>query len=79
MIDESVKIRIIRILVGMDCKTFAATLGVCVNTVTSWEHGRNEPIRSKRKALAELCQKHGIAFLPSGYPLPKSELMAVLE
>ena len=79
MISEAKRIHIIRILLGMDAKTFAATLGVCPNTITGWEHGRNEPVRSKRKQLSELCRKHKIAFLPSGMPVPKEELYASPE
>jgi DNA-binding transcriptional regulator YiaG len=79
VIDDSTRIRVIIALAGMDCRTFAKTMGVSAGTVTSWTKGRCTPQRKKRKELAAFCQKKGIAFLPSGCPVPASDLLTSQE
>ena len=68
MISEAKRVRIIRTLVGMNAKTFAAKLGVDAQTVSNWENGRRVPAGRGRKALGELCVAEGITFTESGMP-----------
>lgn len=72
-VDTSAQIRVMRALLGMSRRDFAARLGVSSATLAAWEHGRNTPQGKTRQVLAELCQEHGIAFLPSGMPVPFAE------
>ena len=74
MISESQRVKIIRTLVGMNAKTFAAKLGVDAQTVSNWENGRSVPAGRGRKALGELCGKAGIEFRADGMPLPNDRL-----
>lgn len=74
-ITEATRIRLVRALIGMDSKTFAARLGVCPATLTGWEKARSEPRGENRQALAELCQEHGIGFSPTGFPFPVADVM----
>ena len=79
VVDDSARIRVIRALVGLDSRSFAKKMGVSPQTVTSWEKGRCTPQREKRKELAAFCQKEGICFLPSGCPVPASDLLTSQE
>ena len=72
-ITDSQRIRVIRAIIGMDSKTFAAELSVSAGTLTSWEKGRSTPQPQKRHQLAKLCQRHGLMFMPSGFPVPASD------
>ena len=78
MISESARVRIIRALLGINSKTFAAKLGVDAQTVSNWERGKSVPAGRGREALGELCGKAGITFTATGLPVPVSE-MASLE
>lgn len=78
-IDDSVRVRIIRLLLGIKSKELAARLGITAGALSSWETGRHCPQREKRKLLADICQKEGICFMPSGYPVPMSDLMPVKQ
>jgi DNA-binding XRE family transcriptional regulator len=75
ILDEATRIRVVRALIGMSSKQFATRLGICAGTCTAWEKGRSTPQGTKRHALAELCQEHGIAFSPSGMPFPIADCM----
>ena len=75
-VDDAARIRVIRALTGMDSKSFCEMLHISSGTLTSWEKGRATPQREKRKELAQFCQKLGLAFLPSGMPVPASDLIA---
>ncbi len=79
MVDDARRIRVIRALLGLTSRAFAARMGISVGCVTSWEHGRATPQREKRKELAAFCQKEGIAFLPSGMPVPSIDLLPSQE
>jgi transcriptional regulator with XRE-family HTH domain len=79
MIDESARVRIIRALLGIDAKVFAAKLGVTPSTVSNWENGRRVPAGRGRKALGELCESAGITFTPNGFPVPADEIGGVPE
>lgn len=74
-IDDAMRIRLIRALLGMNSRTFAALLDIEPNTLTHWEKGVTTPNRTKRDILWTLCQEHGIAFSPSGYPFPLADCM----
>lgn len=78
-IDDAARVRIIRAITGMDSKTFALKMGISAGTCTAWEKGRSTPQREKRRELAQFCQKLGIAFLPSGMPVPMSDLVPSQE
>lgn len=79
VVDDAVRIRVIRALLGESSKTFATRLGVTQGALTSWEHARNCPNRESRRVLAEVCQKYGIMFMPSGMPIPSTDLIATQE
>jgi DNA-binding transcriptional regulator YiaG len=79
VIDDAARIRVIRAILGMDSKTFSSRVGISPGTCTAWEKGRASPQRDNRKVLAELCQSSGIAFLPSGMPVPMSDLLSIQE
>lgn len=70
-VQESVRIRLIRALLGMESKSFGARIGVCPATVTNYERGRSTPTEKTRETLQTLCEVHGIWFTPEGYPLPR--------
>ena len=72
-ITDSQRIRVIRAIIGMDSKTFAAELSVSAGTLTAWEKGRSTPQPQKRHELAKLCQKHGLGFTPTGFPMPMDD------
>ncbi len=74
-IDDSVRIRVIRATLGMNHTDFAAAMSISINTLANWEHGRATPQPKKRHELAKLCQKHGLCFLPSGFPVPASDCL----
>lgn len=78
-ISDSQRIRVIRAIIGMDSKTFAAELCVSAGTLTAWEKGRSTPQPQKRHELAKLCQKHGLCFMPSGFPVPASDCLIFKE
>ena len=75
IIDDSAKIRVIRAMLGMESREFAAKLGISAGTMTSWEKGRSTPQREKRKVITEICQKYRIGFMPSGMPVPIDDIM----
>lgn len=79
ILTDAHRIRIIRALLGWDSKTFAARLGVCAGTMTAWERGRSSPQGPKKQELAELCQENQICFLPSGMPVPLSDVVIYKE
>ncbi len=72
-VNSSAQIRVIRAWLGMSSRDFSARLGVCPASLTNWERGRATPGPEKRQVLAELCQEHGLGFLPSGMPVPFAE------
>jgi DNA-binding transcriptional regulator YiaG len=69
VIEEQVRIRVIRAIIGWDMKKIAARLDVNPNTVTNWERGRSVPNSSNRRVLAEICHENGIGFRADGYPV----------
>ena len=79
IIDDAARVRIVRAILGIESREFAAPLGISAGTMTSWERGRSAPQREKRKALAAICQENSICFLPSGMPVPQSDLLPVQE
>jgi len=75
MVDDARRIRVIRALLGLTSREFASRVGVTPGVITGWEKGRFTPQRKSRIALAEMCQKAQIMFLPSGMPVPAEDLM----
>lgn len=73
-LDDATRIRVIRALLGMSSRDFAARVGICGATLTGWERSRATPTPSKRQELAELCHEKGIAFSPSGMPFPWADM-----
>lgn len=79
IISEGKRIRIVRVMLGLNSSQFADKIGVQVSTLSLWENGHSSPARDRRERLAELCQSSGIAFLPSGFPIPISDLVSPKE
>jgi len=75
ILDDAFRIRVIRSMLGLNSKSFAARLDVCAGTLTAWERGRTAPQGAKRQELYELCRENGIAFSPSGMPFPIADVM----
>lgn len=78
-INDGCRIRVIRALLGMDSRTFAAKVGISPGTLTAWEKSRATPQAEKRHALAQICQENGIGFLPSGFPVPFVDCLLLRE
>lgn len=79
LIDDATRIRVIRVLVRMSAAEFGKRLGVRGQTVTDWEHGRYEPRPVTRQKMWDLCNERGIAFLPSGMPVPYHATLTLKE
>ena len=78
-LSDAMRVRVIRALLGMTSKQFAQKIGVSATTLTSWEKGRNTPQAHIRPRISDLCQEHGIAALPSGMPVPASDVLMFKE
>ena len=78
-ISDGTRIRVIRAMLGHTSKQFCTIIGVTAGTLTAWEKGRAEPQRETRKVLAKLCQDNGLCFLPSGFPIPVSDMLKAQE
>jgi DNA-binding transcriptional regulator YiaG len=79
MVDDAVRIRVIRAILGVTSKEFASRVGVSKGVITGWEKGRYSPQRKSRVELMKICQEHKIAFLPSGYPIPLEDMFPTQE
>lgn len=77
--DDAVRVRVIRAVAGMDSRSFAARMGVCPGTLTSWEKGRSSPQGTKKRNLEEFCREYGIGFTPTGFPFPVADCMVFKE
>ena len=73
MTSESQRVRIIRVLLNLGEREFAAKVGVHLNTARNWERGRSTPNRAARRSLETICESEGIVFRKDGMPLPKEE------
>ena len=71
MTSESQRVRIIRVLLNLGEREFAAKVGVHLNTARNWERGRSTPNRAARRSLETICESAGIVFREDGMPLPK--------
>lgn len=74
MTDEATRIRIIRAYTGEQAGDFAARLGVSRQSLTEWEAGRSVPGLRAGKALAKVLKDAKLILLPSGYPVPISDV-----
>lgn len=79
IIDDAARVRVILAILGWESRELAAKIGVTPSTMSNWVKGRSTPQREKRAALAQLCQMRGICFLPSGMPVPQSDLLPTQE
>jgi DNA-binding XRE family transcriptional regulator len=79
MIDDACRIRVIRAILGLNSRSFAARVGISPTTMTAWEQGRSTPQSAKRQELAKICHQERIAFLPSGFPVPAVDCLAFKE
>jgi transcriptional regulator with XRE-family HTH domain len=79
VIDDAIRIKVIRALLGISGKELAKRIGVTPGVVTGWEKRRFAPQRRSRAALAQICQENKICFLPSGMPCPAEDLMPAQE
>ena len=79
VIDDAVRVRVIRALLDMKSKDLAERLGVTACTITFWERGTAVPRGDHRRALENLCREHRISFLPSGMPVPFDDCLQFKE
>lgn len=79
MIDDAVRIRVIRAILGITSKSFASRVGVGPLTITAWERGRYAPKAEHRRELAKICAEAKIASLPSGMPVPAIDCLLFKE
>lgn len=73
------QIRIIRFLVEMSAVQFAQEIGFKASSVCEWEHGRTTPGPKAWARIMDLCRQREIGFLPSGMPVPMSDLMSMTQ
>ena len=69
MVDEAMRVRVIRAIVGISKSDLAARCDVVYQTVSNWETGRSVPNSTSRRVLSELCAKNNIAIRPDGFPV----------
>jgi DNA-binding transcriptional regulator YiaG len=79
LIDDAIRIKVIRALLGISGKELAQRIGVTATTVTSWESRRYVPHRGSREILAKICEENRIMFLPSGMPVPADDILPAQE
>lgn len=79
MISEAIRLKIVRAILDMNQREFARAIGASNASVCCWEAGKTSLSRATRVRLHELCEASGIMFLPTGYPILKSEIMPVAE
>lgn len=73
MVDEGMKVRVIRAILNWEKGKLADHMGVTYATLANWEHGRSRPNRTGQKKIDEICQQHNIAIRPDGYPVLELE------
>lgn len=78
-IDDATRVRVVRALLGMSSKEFAQKIGISQGCITSWEHGRTAPQGPHRHELAKLCHERKIGMLPSGMPVPFTDVLMFRE
>lgn len=78
-IDDAVRIRVIRAIIGMKSKDMAKRIGVTACTITFWERGTATPRGKHRRELENICREHRITFLPSGFPVPFDDCLQFKE
>ena len=54
---ESIKVKKIRLALGLTQEEFAHQLGVTLSTVNRWENGRTTPSRLAKKQIEMLMEK----------------------
>lgn len=79
MIDDAARVRVIRAILGITMREFARRVGVRPVSVADWERGRSRPQSQFRDRMAVLVQENGLAFLPSGMPVPAKDCLALKE
>jgi DNA-binding XRE family transcriptional regulator len=79
VIDDAVRVRVIRALLDMKSKELAERIGVSAVTITYWERGTAVPRGDHRRELESLCREHRITFLPSGMPVPFDDCLQFKE
>ncbi len=73
VVDDALRIRVIRAIAGMKQGEFCKRLGINPNTLSQWESGKHAPRGDGRKKLAQVCAELNISIRPDGFPVPVSE------
>jgi DNA-binding transcriptional regulator YiaG len=74
MVTDSRRIRLIRAYLGDSSAEFAKRCGVSTVTITNWEKGRKKPGLIAGTTLAKIIKQAKLILLPSGYPVPISDV-----
>ena len=69
MVNDAVRVRVIRAILGISSKEFSSRVGVTQGVITSWEKGRSRPQPKNKIELGRLCRESKIAFTASGFPV----------
>ena len=73
MIEESMRIRVIRAITGLNSSKFCEKYGIHKSSMPAWEAGRAVPNTKSRETLARICAEYNISIRPDGFPVPVSE------
>ena len=79
MISEKQRIKILCSILDVEYQGLAERLGVTRQTVYTWTMGNRTLSPTTRRKLNELCEKEGIAFLPSGMPVKLEDYAVMLQ
>lgn len=73
IVEESVRWRVIRAILGVDKLAMAKRFKVSPNTIRNWECGRTVPNNINRKIISQICHEHNISIRPDGFPVPSGD------
>ena len=79
MMSEKQRVQILCVILEIEYQQLAELLGVTRQTVYTWTMGKRGLSPTVRKRLNALCEKEGIAFLPSGMPVKLEDYALMLQ
>lgn len=79
ILDDATRVRVIRAILGLNRRQMAEKVGVTPFTITDWETGRARPRGRLQDRMALVAHENGLAFLPSGMPVPAKDCLLLKE